>query len=117
MKEQVKNFSSGMLSVEVNARVERKKITWQTLAGNSLRKHISIGLEQCPATVYKEFKKRRPKSMLEEDSPFFLQVNRYHCDKPGKDHWYLARPMGKNKISEIMKSAAKDAKSARKPKN
>ena len=67
------------------------------------------GLEQCPVTVYKEFKKRRPKSMLEEDSPFFLQVNRYHCDKPGKDHWYLARPMGKNKISEIMKSAAKDA--------
>ena len=47
--------------------------------------------------------------MLEEDSPFFLQVNRYHCDKPGKDHWYLTRPMRKNKISEIMKSAAKDA--------
>ena len=48
--------------------------------------------------------------MCENDSPFFLQINHYFCEgKPGKDHWYLPRPLGKNKFGKIMQTAAAEA--------
>ena len=68
------------------------------------------GEAHCPVEIYKAFKSRRPLSMCENDSPFFLQINHYFCEgKPGKDHWYLPRPLGKNKIGKIMQTAAAEA--------
>ena len=69
--------------------------------------YINGEAHYCPVEIYKTFKSRRPPSMCEKDSPFFLQINHYFCEgKPGKDHWYLPRPLGKNKIGKIMQTAA-----------
>ena len=57
--------------------------------------------------IYNALKSQRPTDICKDESPFFLQTNHYFCEgKPGKDHWYLPRPLGKNKFGKVMQTAA-----------
>ena len=58
--------------------------------------------ERCPVMVFKEFEKRRPQSMKEEESPFYLAIN--HARKADDSIWFMKAPMGKNKLGELLKS-------------
>ena len=58
--------------------------------------------DRCPVMVYKEFEKRRPAAMKEEESPFYLSIN--HVRKPTDQIWFMKAPMGKNKLGELLKS-------------
>ena len=49
--------------------------------------------ERCPMMVFKEFEKRRPQSMKEEESPFYLAIN--HARKADDSIWFMKAPMGK----------------------
>lgn len=60
---------------------------------------------RCPVMFYKIYEHHRPQSAKEPDSSFFLGIEW----KAARCHpiWYTSRPMGKNKISEILTVARK----------
>ena len=66
----------------------------------------AISIDRDPVHVYKMYKGKRPPSMLESDSNFYLAVNYFktetHSSVEGKN-WFKAQPMGVNKFSNIMK--------------
>ena len=66
----------------------------------------AISIDRDPVHVYKMYKGKRPPSMLEPDSSFYLAVNYFktetHSSVEGKN-WFKAQPMGVNKFNNIMK--------------
>ena len=66
----------------------------------------AISIDRDPVHVYKMYKGKRPPSMLEPDSSFYLAVNYFktetHSSVEGKN-WFKAQPMGVNKSNNIMK--------------
>ena len=66
----------------------------------------AISVDRDPVHVYKMYKEKRPPSMLEPDSSFYLSVNYFktetHSSVEGKN-WFKAQPMGVNKLNNIMK--------------
>ena len=66
----------------------------------------AIYIDRYPVHVYKLYKEKRPPSMLEQDSSFYLSVNYFktetHASVEGKN-WFKAQPMGVNKLNNIMK--------------
>ena len=66
----------------------------------------AISVDRDPVHVYKMYKEKRAPSMLEPDSSFYLSVNHFktetHASVEGKN-WFKARPMGVNKLNNIMK--------------
>ena len=72
----------------------------------------AISIHRDPVHVYKLYKEKRPPSMLEPDSSFYLSVNYYkteiHAPVEGKN-WFKAQPMGVNKLNNIMKDMTQAA--------
>ena len=66
----------------------------------------AVSVDRNPVHVYKMYKEKRPPSMLEPDSSFYLSVNYFktetHASVEGKN-WFKAQPMGVNKLNNIMK--------------
>lgn len=66
----------------------------------------AISVDRDPVHVYKMYKEKRPPSMLEPDSSFYLAVNYFktetHASVEG-NNWFKAQPMGVNKLDNIMK--------------
>ena len=64
----------------------------------------AISIDRDPVHVYKMYKEKRPPSMLEPDSSFYLSVNYFkietHASVEGKN-WFKAHPMGVNKLNNI----------------
>lgn len=65
----------------------------------------SSGNPRCPVATYMEYVKRRPEDMLEADSPFYLGIVRQVKD----GIWYLRQAMGKNTLSEYVKTMCVEA--------
>ena len=72
----------------------------------------ATSVDRGPVHVYKMYKEKRPPSMLEPDSGFYLSVNYFktetHASVEGKN-WFKAQPMGVNKLSNIMKDTTQAA--------
>ena len=66
----------------------------------------AISIDRDSVHVYKMYKEKRPSSMLEPDSSFYLSVNYFktetHASVEGKN-WFKAQPIGVNKLNNIMK--------------
>ena len=72
----------------------------------------AISIDRDSVHVYKMYKEKRPPSMLEPDSSFYLSVNYFktetHASVEGKN-WFKAQPMGVNKLNNIMKDTTQAA--------
>ena len=72
----------------------------------------AISIDRDSVHVYKMYKEKRPPSMLESDSSFYLSVNYFktetHASVEGKN-WFKAQPMGVNKLNNIMKEVTQAA--------
>ena len=72
----------------------------------------AISIDRDPVHVYKMYKEKRPPSMLEPDSSFYLSVHYFktetHSSVEGKN-WFKAQPMGVNKLNNIMKEVTQAA--------
>ena len=72
----------------------------------------AISIDRDPVHVYKIYKEKRPPSLLEPDSSFYLSVNYFktetHASVEGKN-WFKAQPMGVNKLNSIMKDMTQAA--------
>ena len=66
----------------------------------------ATSIDRDPVHVYKMYKEKRPPSMLEPDSSFYLSVNYFktetHASVEGKN-LFKAQPMRVNKLKNIMK--------------
>ena len=73
---------------------------------------ISIDRDPVHVYIYKMYKEKRPPSMLEPDSSFYLSVNYFKTETrasvEGKN-WFKAQPMGVNKLNSIMKDMTQAA--------
>lgn len=68
--------------------------------------------ERNPVYVYKFYAEKRPPSMKEADSPFYLSVNHFKTSiyhELSNCFWFKALPMGQNKLDAIMKDMCKAA--------
>ena len=66
----------------------------------------AISVDRDPVHVYKMYKEKRPPSMVEPDSSFYLSVNYFKTETHaslGGNNWFKAQPMGVNKLHNIMK--------------
>ena len=66
----------------------------------------AISVDRDPVHVYKMYKEKRPPSMVEPDSSFYLSVNYFKTETHaslGGNNWFEAQPMGVNKLHNIMK--------------
>ena len=74
--------------------------------------NVAISIDRDPVQVYKMYKEKRPPSMLEPDSSFYLSVNYFKTETrasvEGKN-WFKAQPMGVNKLNNIMKEVTQAA--------
>ena len=72
----------------------------------------AISVDRDPVHVYKMSKEKRPPSMLEPDSSFYLSVNYFktetHASVEGKN-WFKAQPMRVNKLNNVMKDMTQTA--------
>ena len=72
----------------------------------------AISIDRDPVHVYKMYEEKRPPTMLEPDSSFYLSVNYFktetHASVKGKN-WFKAQPMGVNKLNNIMKEVTQAA--------
>ena len=57
--------------------------------------------------VCKVYSEKRPSSMTESDSPFYLGIN--HTKNPTEKPWFKASAMGVNKLNSLMKTMADKA--------
>ena len=57
--------------------------------------------------VYKVYSEKRPSSMTDSDSPFYLGIN--HTKNPTEKPWFKASAMGVNKLNSLMKTMADKA--------
>ena len=55
--------------------------------------------------MYIMYKEKRPDTMLAEESPFYIGINK----KSKGDAWYVSQPMGKNTLGNIVKSMCEEA--------
>ena len=60
-----------------------------------------------PVFVYKVYCEKRPSSMTDSDSPFYLGIN--HTKNPTEKPWFKASAMGVNKLNSLMKTMADKA--------
>ena len=62
----------------------------------------AISIDRDPVHVYKMYKEKRPPSMLEPDSSFYLSVNSFKTETHGSvegKNWFKAQPMVVNKLN------------------
>ena len=62
--------------------------------------------ERNPVNVYKLYRDKRPRSMMEPDAPFYLTVNHFKSSIHGQLNactWFKAKAMGVNKLNSILK--------------
>ena len=55
--------------------------------------------------MYIMYKEKRPDTMLAEESPFYIGINK----KSKGDAWYVSQPMGKNTLGNIVKAMCEEA--------
>ncbi|XP_015773759.1 PREDICTED: zinc finger MYM-type protein 2-like [Acropora digitifera] len=60
-----------------------------------------------PLFVYKVYTEKRPSSMTDSDSPFYLGVN--HTKNPTEKLWFKASAMGVNKLNSLLQTMADEA--------
>ena len=71
-----------------------------------------ISIDRDPVHVYKMYKGKRPPSMLEPDSSFYLSLNYFKTETDSSvegRNWFKAQPMGVNKLNNIMKNITQAA--------
>ena len=64
----------------------------------------ATGITRCPVSFYKFFEARRPPSMKQPGSPFYLTIKTRNW-KPEDGVWYLPSPWGKNNVGSILTQA------------
>ena len=72
----------------------------------------AISIDRDPVHVYKMYKEKRPPSMLEPDSSFYLSLNYFKTESDASvegRNWIKAQPMGVNKLNNIMKDITQAA--------
>ena len=73
---------------------------------------ISIDRDPVHVYIYKMYKEKRPPSMLEPDSSFYLSLNYFKTETHASvesRNWLKAQPMGVNKLNNIMKDITQAA--------
>ena len=68
-------------------------------------KNVAISIDRDPVHFFKMCKEKRPPSMLEPDSSFYLSVNYFKTET----HAFKAQPMGVSKLNNIMKDMTQAA--------
>ena len=58
--------------------------------------------------VYKVYSEKRPSSMKDSDSPFYLGIN--YTKNPTEKPWFKASPMGINKLNSMADKVGFDEK-------
>ena len=67
----------------------------------------SSNLSKCPVRLFMLYLSKRPETQQTPNSKFYLAIN---CNRPNQDSkWYKASNMGRDRIGDIMKRAAKTA--------
>ena len=69
-------------------------------------KNDAISSDRDPVHAYKMYKEKRPSSMLEPDSSFYLSVNYFKTESQasvGAKNGFKAQPLGVNKLNNITK--------------
>ena len=102
----VREHFNGQQYLELNERVTK------TRRGDGNRRAFapkawSNGTPRCPVFIFEQFMSRRPARMGHADSPFFLNVNRQR--RAENPIWYAAKPMGRNILGAILRTAAQRA--------
>ena len=72
----------------------------------------AISIDRDPVHLYKMYKEKRPPSMLEPDSSFYLSLNYFKTESDASvegRNWIKAQPMGVNKLNNIMKDITQAA--------
>ena len=73
----------------------------------NLKLSVSQTVRRDPVFVYKVYSEKRPSSMKDSDSPFYLGIN--DTKNPTEKPWFKASPMGVNKLNSLKKTMADKA--------
>ena len=108
----VKNISSPLNAKQTRIRTGEDPRNQQAIKLRMYANNDAISIDRNPVHGYKMYKEKRPPSMLEPDSSFYLSVNYFktetHASVEGKN-WFKAQPLGVNKLSNIMKDMIRAA--------
>lgn len=66
-------------------------------------------VEQCPVHTYKVYADKRPSDFSDPDTPFYLACNTIKSRPLPGDQWFLRGPVGRNKITGLLKSMVVNA--------
>ena len=62
---------------------------------------------RCPVECYRRFIEHRPEGMMDANSPFYLAIK--HNRRPEDPIWFSKGPLGKNTLTQMMKSGCEKA--------
>ncbi|XP_033753194.1 zinc finger MYM-type protein 4-like [Pecten maximus] len=65
--------------------------------------------DRCPVQLFMFYQAKRPEGYSNKDDPFYLATVTHDKHPRVQDQWFLKGPIGKNKLSNIMKTMAKEA--------
>ena len=64
--------------------------------------------DRCPVATYKKYMDKRPENFSRPDDPFYLSVVTNNKSPREDQQWYLRLPMGKHKLSILMKKMVQE---------
>ncbi|WAR15575.1 hypothetical protein MAR_005680 [Mya arenaria] len=92
---------------------ERQTKTRTDSDTNNIRRQkprmYATGTERCPVVTYKQYADHRPMIFSADDHPFYLAVDTNKVNPADHAQWFLAAPIGRNKLDSIMKKMAERA--------
>jgi hypothetical protein len=65
--------------------------------------------EKCPVNLYKFYRSKRPECMMHENAPYYLATVTNNKNPKKNEKWFLAQPVGVNKLKNLMKVMKTDA--------
>ena len=118
-RDESRKLCFGDITLSFDSERGKKYLEWDKERGSKTRtgektsshqrsfnpKAYETGSWDCPVTTYEKFIEHRPLEAKNSDSPFFLSVIPPQQIK--NKIWYFPRPLGKNKIGEILGNASK----------
>ena len=63
--------------------------------------------ERNPVAFYKIYAQKRPSSMMDPDSPFYIAPRTVPLGNPITDQWFIKQKVGEKKLGNLLKSMAK----------
>ena len=108
---QLHSTSDGVQYLELNERQTKTRTGDDVTDVREVTpKMFATGDIHCPVEAYKVYSSKRPRSMMDSDSPFYVACRTVQLHDPEKEIWFINQRVGQKKLGKMMKMMQTEGK-------